>query len=155
MFSLSLLCLLSYHCSVFGYNIFMVYKHIICSYANFLPVLYVQFIGAKFVCSQFICKLHSLPPAEKDLVNIAEYLSEIGKAEILKLGLVLGLTHNKLKANMNSDTYLYDVIAAWLRKEDYVEEMGEPSWTTLVNALKHPTVKQEGIANKIAQEKLQ
>ena len=56
---------------------------------------------------------------------------------------------------MNSDTYLYDVIAAWLRKEDYVEEKGEPSWTTLVNALKHRTIKQEGIANKIAQEKLQ
>ena len=55
---------------------------------------------------------------------------------------------------MDSDTFLSDVIASWLRKEDYVNKKGEPSWTTLVNALKHPTVKQEGIADKIEQEKL-
>ena len=55
---------------------------------------------------------------------------------------------------MNSDTFLNDVIAAWLRKEDFVNKKGGPSWTTLVNALKHPTVKQEGIANKIEQGKL-
>ena len=55
---------------------------------------------------------------------------------------------------MDSGTFLSDVIAAWLRKEDYVKKKGEPSWTTLVNALKHSTVKQEGIANKIAQDKL-
>ena len=55
---------------------------------------------------------------------------------------------------MDSATFLSDVIAAWLRKEDFVEKKGEPSWTTLVNALKHSTVKQEGIANKIEQEKV-
>ena len=99
-------------------------------------------------------KLHSLPPAEEDLVDIAEYLAGIGKAGILNLGLVLGLSYDKLKANMNCDTFLNDVIAAWLRKEDFVKKKGEPSWTTLVNALKHPTVKQEGIANKIEQEKV-
>ena len=88
------------------------------------------------------------------MVDITEYLNEIRKTEILKLGLVLGLSHTKLKANMDSDTFLSDVIAAWLRKEDYVEEKAKPSWTTLVNALKHSTVKQEGIANRIAQDKL-
>ena len=67
---------------------------------------------------------------------------------------MLGLSHAKLKVSMDSGTFLSDVIAAWLRKEDYVKKKGEPSWTTLVNALKHPTVKQEGIANKIAQEQL-
>ena len=55
---------------------------------------------------------------------------------------------------MDSEIFLSDVIAAWLRKEDYVEEKGEPDWNTLVNALKHSTVKQEGIANKISQDKL-
>ena len=55
---------------------------------------------------------------------------------------------------MNSDNFLIPAIAALLRKEDYVKKKGEPSWSTLVNALKHPTVKQEGIANKIAQDKL-
>ena len=106
---------------------------------------YVNFIPPTF---------HFLPPAEKDIADIAEYLTEIGKAEILQLGLVLGLSHAKLKASMNSGTFLSDVIAAWLRKEDYVEKKGEPGWNTLVNALKHSTVKQEGIANKISQDKL-
>ena len=55
---------------------------------------------------------------------------------------------------MDSDTFLCDVIAAWLRKEDFVNKKGQPSWTTLVNALKRSTVKQEGIANKIEQDKL-
>ena len=82
------------------------------------------------------------------------YLTEIEKTKILKLGLVLGLSHAKLKASMDSEIFLSDVIAAWLRKEDYVEEKGEPGWNTLVNALKHSTVKQEGIAKKISRDKL-
>ena len=123
-------------------------------------ICYIQFIVCEIMrmsCFQSrthcICKLYSLPPAEEDLVDIAEYLTEIGKAEILKLGLVLGLSHHKIKALKDSDTFLSDVIAAWLRKEDYVKKKGEPSWSTLVNALKHCTVKQEGIANKIAVDK--
>ena len=83
-----------------------------------------------------------------------EYLTELGKSEIHKLGLVLGLSNAKLETNMDSNNFLIPAIAAWLRKEDYVKMKGEPTWTTLVNALKHPTVKQEGIANRIAQDKL-
>ena len=41
------------------------------------------------------------------------------KDDIYKLGLVLGLNHTKLRAKMNSDTFLEDVIAAWLHEEDY------------------------------------
>ena len=83
-----------------------------------------------------------------------EYLIELGKTEIQKLGLVQGLSNAKLETNTNSDNFPIIVIAAWLRKEDYVKNKGEPSWATLINALKHPTVKQEGIASKIAQDKL-
>ena len=72
---------------------------------------------------------------------------------IYNLGLVLGLIHGKVKAKMNSDIFLDDVITAWLRKEDKVTEKGEPSWTVLVNALKHRRVGQTGIANKIAKDK--
>ena len=38
-----------------------------------------------------------------------------------------------------------DMVAAWLRKEDYVRE--EPTWNSLVKALK--SVGQAGIAQKI------
>ena len=112
----------------------------------------------ELVCSPeqnvYSCKFHSLLPAEENIVDIMEYLTELGKSEIHKLGLVLGLSNAKLETNMDSNNFLIPAIAAWLRKEDYVKMKGEPTWTTLVNALKHPTVKQEGIANRIAQDKL-
>lgn len=54
---------------------------------------------------------------------------------------------------MDSTTFLEDIIAAWLREEDGVKEKGEPTWTVLVNALKHPRVGQTGIANDIAKDK--
>ena len=54
---------------------------------------------------------------------------------------------------MDSTIFLNDVIAAWLRKEDKVTAKGEPSWTVLINALKHSRVGQTGIANNIAKDK--
>ena len=76
------------------------------------------------------------------------------KSHIYNLGLVLGLRHSKVKALMDSTTFLDDVITAWLRKEDQVAEKGEPSWTVLVNALKHRRVGQTGIANIITKDHL-
>ena len=75
------------------------------------------------------------------------------KAHIYNLGLVLGLRQTKLKDLRDSDTFLDDTISAWLRKEEKVTEKGDPSWTVLVNALKHPRVGQSGIADKIAKDK--
>lgn len=75
------------------------------------------------------------------------------KDDIYKLGLVLGLNHTKLREKMDSRTFLEDAIAAWLHKEDYVKDRGEPTWTVLVNALQHPTVKQTGIADNIAKDR--
>ena len=90
---------------------------------------------------------------EDDLLDVTDYLQNMETTHIYNLGLVLGLIQGKVKAKMNSDTFLDDVITAWLRKEDKVTEKGEPSWTVLVNALKHRRVGQTGIANKIAKDK--
>ena len=90
---------------------------------------------------------------EKQLVDITSYLVSMQKNDIYKLGLVLGLNNTKLRAKINSDTFLEDVIAAWLNEEDYVKAKGDPTWTVLIDALKHLTVKQTGIADKIAKEK--
>ena len=76
------------------------------------------------------------------------------KGHIYHLGIVLGLRQNKVKTLKDSETFLDDVIAAWLRKEDQVAEKGEPSWTVLVDALKHRRVGQTGIANTIAKDHL-
>ena len=94
----------------------------------------------------------SLFLGEKDLLDITDYLLDLDKSHIYHLGLVLGLRQTKVKTLKDSDTFLDDVITAWLRKEDQVTEKGEPSWTVLVNALKHRRVGQTGIANNIAKD---
>ena len=53
---------------------------------------------------------------------------------------------------MDSHSFLDDVIAAWLRKEDQVTDKGEPSWAVLISALKHRRIGQTGIADKIAKD---
>ena len=95
----------------------------------------------------------TLPSGESDLVDITDYLLVMEKAHIYNLGLVLGIRQTKLKALRDSDTFLDDAISAWMRKEDQVTEKGDPSWTVLINALKHPRVGQLGIADKIAKDK--
>ena len=88
-----------------------------------------------------------------DLVDITDYLLPLEKTHIYNLGLVFGISQHKTKAVMDSSTFLDDVIAAWLRREDQVKKKGEPSWTVLVRALEHPRVGQCGISQKIRKEK--
>ena len=92
-------------------------------------------------------------PGEEDLIEITDYLLTLEKTHIYNLGLVLGISQHKTKAMMDSSTFLDDVIAAWLRREDQVKKKGEPSWTVLVRALEHPRVGQCGISQKIRKEK--
>ena len=92
-------------------------------------------------------------PGEEDLTDITDYLLPLEKTHIYNLGLVLGVSQRKTKAMMDSSTFLDDVIAAWLRREDQVKKKGEPSWTVLVRALEHPRVGQCGISQNIRKEK--
>ena len=91
-------------------------------------------------------------PGEEDLTDITDYLLPLEKIHIYNLGLVLGISQHKAKTIMNSDTFVDDVIAAWLRREDQVKKKGEPSWTVLVSALEHPRVGQCGISHDIGRE---
>ena len=86
-------------------------------------------------------------------MDITDYLLNMERKYIYNLGLVLGLTQTRVKAMKDSDTFLEDVITAWLRKEDNVKEKGEPSWTVLIRALKHRRVGQTGIAYCIEKDK--
>lgn len=101
------------------------------------------------------CSILFYPHADRsDLLEITEFLSSLEKTHVLKLGLALGLDYVHLKNMMDSSTFLYDVVSAWLRREDNVNKRGLPSWKTLIEALKHRSVGQNGIAAKIEQEKL-
>ena len=92
-------------------------------------------------------------PVEEDLLDVTNYLLPLEKIHIYHLGVALGLSQHKTKAMMESSTFLDDVIAAWLRREDQVKKMGEPSWTVLVTALEHDRVGQCGISHNIRKEK--
>ena len=87
---------------------------------------------------------------ESDMLAIEAYLGGMENTKILKLGMALGLNYTKLKNKMNFDTFRLDMIHAWLQKEDNV---GNPTWRTLVNVLNSKEVGQTGIAAKIAKDK--
>ena len=108
--------------------------------------------GANQFCHLSNSFLPLSPTVEKDLLAVTEYLLDMDKTHIYNLGLLLGLRQTKVKALKDSDTFLDDVITAWLRKEDQVTDKGEPSWTVLISALKHRRVGQTGIADEIAKD---
>ena len=58
--------------------------------------------------------LFPLPPVNEDFLDITEYLLDMEKTDVYNLGLVLGLSQHKLKANIDSKSSLDDVISAWL-----------------------------------------
>ena len=90
---------------------------------------------------------------EGDQFTITTYLMPLDRATVYVLGQALGLTQRKVKVLTESDTFLDEVIAAWLRQEDHVEKIGMPTWRSLVKALRHPRIGQNGLANDISRDK--
>jgi len=98
------------------------------------------------ICSY--CVVHA---ASDDHLAVTDFLLGLEKHHIYHLGLVLGLNQRRVKSMMDSSTtFLDDVIAAWLRREDQVRV---PTWVNLVKALRHPRLSQTGIADKIVAAK--
>ena len=92
-------------------------------------------------------------PAINDLLDVTDYLVELGDVDIYDLGLTLGLNQLHLQNLKASPTFRNEVIAAWLLKEDQVTERGAPTWMTLVKALRSRRLSKTGVADKIATEK--
>ena len=86
------------------------------------------------------------------LKDIASYLYPLDKIAVFNLGLVLGLDYNRLKAMMDSSSFLQDMLAGWLQQVDQVLSTGVPTWKRLVEALKDQTVGQNGLASKIEEK---
>ena len=84
-------------------------------------------------------------------MEITDYLLRLDKPSIYHLGVVLGLSHHRMKDIKDSETFLDDTIAAWLQK---VDQVGVPTWQRLVKALRHKRVGQTGIATEIEKDKL-
>ena len=88
------------------------------------------------------------------LADITSYLHPLEKTAIFNLGLVLGLDYNRLKALMDTPSFLQDMLAGWLQAVDHVLRTGVPTWKRLVEALADPRVGQTGLASKIEKDKL-
>ena len=86
--------------------------------------------------------------------DIVGYLSSLDRQAVLDLGLVLGLDYKRLKTMRDSQSFLQDMLAGWLKRVDHVQETLVPTWKRPVEALNDPRVGQNGVANKIKQDKL-
>ena len=93
------------------------------------------------------------PAGRENLADITSYLYPLDRTTVFNLGLVLGLDYHRLKDMMDSPNFLQDMLAGWLQRVDWVLKAGVPTWTTLVKTLKDPRVGQNGLANKIEQDK--
>ena len=76
-----------------------------------------------------------------DLVPILEAIVEI--TDWYTLGLVLGLQTHELD-EIVADHHKHKMISKWL-------DTGHATWCSLVEALKSPLIKKEGIAKQIAE----
>ena len=86
-----------------------------------------------------------------DHFKVTHYLHNLDKDHICTVGGALGLSYSKL---CKMTKYPDDMVAAWLRREDFVMSMsGEPTWRTLVEALRK--VGQEGTARDIEEAETQ
>ena len=82
------------------------------------------------------------------------YLHTLDKSQLTNLGLVLGLSLHRVRGLMDSVTFLGDMILPWLCQADQVAtRSGVPTWRSLVKALRHELLGQNGIASRIAAEK--
>ena len=88
------------------------------------------------------------------MLDVSEYLNLLNRDQIFQLGLVLGLSAVPTLDNMRyTATFLSDMLAAWLRGQDDVNKRGGHTWGALVKALRHQSVAQNEIADRIQREK--
>ena len=114
------------------------------------------FLGV-FPCNDLVYSygLWSHPDID-DLIDIGDYLVNLKKDQIFRLGLVLGLrVVPTLDVMKDSPTFLYDMLTAWLQGQDNVGRRGGHTWGALVKGLRHPSVAQNETADKIQSEKCQ
>lgn len=87
-----------------------------------------------------------------DFADIISYFHElVEKAAVCNLGIQLGIHYNRIKTMMDSPIFLHDVLAAWLKQVDQVQQKGVPTWKRLVTSLR--TIGQNGIATNIEHDK--
>ena len=94
--------------------------------------------------------MHPTTDLSTDHFKVTSYLLKLDDRQIRYVGGALGLAFDILDKMKNLPE---EMVAAWLRREDFVMSMsGEPTWRTLVEALRK--VGQEGAARDIEEAKI-
>ena len=109
------------------------------------------------VCDEFLYNCaHVYTGIDDDFTDIARYLCHLNTDELEMLGRILGFSDATVTNYKESNLTKYrgSIIKAWLTKQDRVAEKGGPYWSTLEKALRDPLLGQNGIADKIRNEKL-
>ena len=81
-----------------------------------------------------------------DMQDILSYLQDLTNEHIHDLGLALGMIPTTLNNLRPAQNFRYEVISAWIRRQDGVKQA---TWESLVKALRDPSVRQNGLAEKI------
>ena len=88
---------------------------------------------------------NTISDLDSDHFKVTSYLQKLDKQHIRNVGGALGLSYSSME---KMSSYPNEMVAAWLRREDFVMSMsGEPTWRTLIQALRK--VGQEGTARDI------
>ena len=82
-----------------------------------------------------------------DLRCITNYLRPLPLAEIISVGVELGLDYSRLK-RMSQESLVEDMVHSWLSGDDNAEER---TWCSLIKALE--ATRHKGIASKIVKGK--
>ena len=108
-------------------------------------------LSAKYSVSNFLSYdslMLYFHTASDDLLDVLEQLQTLRQDKFWYLGLKLGLLDSTLD-NLSDDspkTFGRTVMQAWLNQEDNVKE---PSWKSLVEALKSDIVKEKPTAQNV------
>ncbi len=91
----------------------------------------------------FVAAQDHLPAVGKDLRNLS-------KAQVTELGIQMGLSYRWLKDHESSGTFRYDMVDAWLKKQDSVAEICPPTWQNLVATLRE--VEHNSVADQVSKD---
>ena len=100
------------------------------------------------IANEFYCMAFLLSIAMSDHFEVCQSLKDLGSPNThRRLGGALGLLYPTL-LKMSSEAFPDKMVAAWLNRQDEVlKRSGEPTWSTLEEALKK--IGQTGLAESV------
>ena len=106
-------------------------------------------------CDNSVTVTFVLCLADEDIPDVSDYFSELNSPHLLNLGLELGIAYTHLKdmEKMPMAEYRAELAAQWIKGADQVKKKGKATWRRLVEALRSKRLGQNGLADRIKNDK--